>query len=332
MSFPMQPILTRNFISTGAATTIALPNNAIKVELFDLTNITTVAGQTAGAETALYQKSFAIQGMPAGSGYSYTNTATTKTMVESLLATNGNGYTFLNTSLQTPGPAVATTAETAANPSVVSTASTAGLIAGTSIVRMINVTAMQQISSVDFTVGTIVANTSFGLKYLDASGFGAAGTNGFYRIIPNDPAFYPARRFITKITQAVNAVVTMSVTHGFTVGQLVRILVPPEFGMTQMNGQLATITAVTTGATNTITLNINSSGFTAFAFPTSAQAAAGINFAQVVPVGEAATTPFQNLLDDATINTGLIGVQLGTSVVGALGDNMQLIAYAGLGF
>lgn len=334
MSFPMQPILQKSFVSSGAATSFALPNNAMKVELFDLTNIATNAGQvaTGAAITALYNSSFAVLGMPAASGYVFTTQAAGAPPAfidESLIA--ANGYTFFDSSLQIPGPAVATTAETAANPSVVSTASTTGLLANSSVVRMINVTNMQQISSMDFTVGTIVANTSFQLKFLDASGFAAPGAAGFYRILPFDPIYYPRRRFITKITKAVQAVVTLSVTHQYTVGQSVRMVIPASFGMQEMNGLLATIVAVDL-VNNTITLNVNSTGFSTFAFPTSALAAAGTSFAEVTPVGEAATVPFQNLLDDATRNTSALGVTLGTGVIGAPGDNMLMIAYAGLVF
>jgi hypothetical protein len=332
MSFPMQPILRKSFVSSGAATSFALPNNAVKVQLFDLSNAATTAAQVAagGAVTALYQYSFGLLGMSSGSGYSFSTVASgapPAVVQESVLGTDG--YTFFNSSLLTPGAAIATTGVTAANPAVVSTANTSGLLPLNSIVRMINVTNMQQISSIDFTVGSIVANTSFQLAYMNTTGFVAGGA-GFYRILPFDPIYYPRRRTITGISQAPQAVITMSVAHGYTVGQQVRISVPAAFGMTQMDGLLVTILAVTTGATNTITVNVDSSAFSAFAFPSSAVAATGVTFAEVTPVGEAATAPFQNLLDDATRNTAQIGVTCGSSVIGAAGHNMLLIASAGL--
>jgi hypothetical protein len=87
-----------------------------------------------------------------------------------------------------------------------------------------------------------------------------------------------------------------------------------------MNNLLGVITAINT-TTNTITVNIDSSGFTAFAFPTSAIAALGVSFALVVPVGEAAinssSQPFGNLLDDATRNISFNGVIIGTAVQSA---------------
>lgn len=327
--YPVQPILKKNFVSTGAATTFIIPSDAVKVEVYDLTNIATVAAAAAGAEPALFQKASSVLGMSSGSGYSSTNTVNTKTMVESLLA--AQGFTFVNTQLNNPGPLTAITAVTNANPAVVSTANTFGLTANSSIVRMINVTGMQQISSLDFTVGTVVLNTSFSLAYLNAAGFAAPGTGGFFRIIPFDEPFYPRVRTITNITRAANAVVTLSVTHGFTVGQLIRVVVPANFGMTEINGLQATVIAVDL-VNNTITLNIDSRSFTAFAFPTSAVASLGTSFPQIVPIGEAATAPYQNLLDDATRNTGFIGVTLDRAVVGAATDNMLLIAYSGLSF
>jgi hypothetical protein len=76
---------------------------------------------------------------------------------------------------------------------------------------------------------------------------------------------------------------------------------------------LGTITAVdatvTTG--NSITVNIDSTAFTAFAFPLSA--AVPFTFAEVIPVGEdtaSALTAGVDILTDATINTGYIGMIL----------------------
>jgi hypothetical protein len=87
--------------------------------------------------------------------------------------------------------------------------------------------------------------------------------------------------------------------------------------MTEINGLIGNVTAVNT-TTNTITVDIDSSGFSAFAFPTSAIAAGGITFAQVTPVGEAAINsvaqPYGNLLDDSTDNVSINGVTIGATV------------------
>ena len=323
MTTPLHAQISGSFTSDGNPKNIPLQSGYQSFELINLTDI----GSTAAATPVMKARGTSL--MNAGSAYVSTKTNGAATLdLENTILTGGFSFVS-NSGAALPGASVATTATTAANPAVVSTANTAGLTSGLSVVRVINLTNMQQIAGMDFTVGTVVPNTTFGLKYLDASGFAAAGTNGFYRIIPFDPAFYPRRRFITGITNALQAVVTMSVAHDYTVGQQVRINVPAAFGMVEMNGLLGTVVAITTGATNTITLNIDSTGFSAFAFPTSGVAATGVTFPQVVPVGEAATAPFQNLLDDATVNLSFRGVVVG-SAVQTVGKTYQWFASAGV--
>lgn len=192
---------------------------------------------------------------------------------------------------------------------VVSNSGTNGLLPG-DIVRLTNVINAQQLGGLDFTVGynTLTAGT-FSLDYM--SQLALAGTTGSWRKINFEPIFYPRHRFISKITQALQAVVTLTVAHGFTVGQEVRVVVPDVYGMVEIDGLSATIVAIdTTPATgNTITLDIDSTTFTAFAFPVNADVP--FSPAMIVPIGEAATAPWQNLLDDATINTAFLGMILG---------------------
>ena len=94
----------------------------------------------------------------------------------------------------------------------------------------------------------------------------------------------------------------------------------------------ATITAINaadaSGITNTITVNIDSSAFT-WLWPTSAVALTGIQTPFVEPVGEAAASPYQNLLDDATRNQSFSGVQIGTTVQTS-GKTYQWFARSGI--
>lgn len=314
MSSPVCAIVTGTFTSDGNPLTISIPSGYSDIRLINITDI----GSTAANNNVM--RAEGTSSMAAGSAYYSPKTSGAATLDLEVTTTTG-GFTFLaDSSLILIGPAVATSGTdiNRANPAVVSTGSTANLVAGSSVVRMINNVGMLQISGMDFTVGTIVANTSFQLKYLDNSGFAADSTSGFYRIVNATDRYYPKSRYITAITQAASAVITLSVSHGYTVGQEIRVVVPAAFGMIEINGLLGVITAVTTGATNTITVNIDSTGFTAFAFPTSAVAAAGVTFAQVVPVGEAAinsvSQPYGNLLDDATRNVSVTGVIVGATV------------------
>lgn len=323
MSTPLHAFQTGTFTSDGNARLIDIPASAQEFRLINITDI----GSTAAATPVM--RAQWVSGMTDGSAYYNLKTNGAATNALELSTTTG-GFTVVNNSgNDTPGGATAITGITNAAPPVVSTASTAGL-ANSDVVRVYGTTGQLNIAGMDFTIGNLVANTSFELLYMGAPG--AAATAGFWRRIPFNPAYYPRRRFITAITQASSAVITMSVTHGFTAGQKVRIIVPAVFGMTQINGLLGTITAINT-TTNTITVDINSTGFTAFAFPTSAVAAGGITFAQVVPVGEAAVNtvsqPFGNSLDDATDNQSLRGILIGATVQTS-GKVYQYIATSGI--
>ncbi len=127
------------------------------------------------------------------------------------------------------------------------------------------------------------------------------------------------------MTAATSMVVTMSVTHGFTVGQAVRFVVPAAYGMVEADGLIGNITAVdTTLATgNSITVDIDSSAFTAFAFP--ANGDVPFTPALVVPVGMTANDTYANSLDDASDNQSYIGMQLAAGADSPAGANNDVI-------
>ncbi len=315
MSIPSDNLIVGSFTSDGVSETIDLNplHNIASVDLLNITQFGSAAGTTP-VITAHWELGMAANSVITGLK---TNGAAT---IQIPAMNTTQGVSVQNTSDQTPGPLVATgTAVSAASPAVVSDASTGTLIANTTVVRMLNTTGMLQIAGMDFTVGTINAGVSFQLRYLAAAGFAAPATNADWRIIPFNPQFYPRRRYVTAITQATSAVITLSVAHDFTVGEQVRIFNPDyaNFGMAQIHQQLGTITAIATGATNTITVDIDSSAYSAWAFPTSAVAAAGITFAQVVPVGDEA------VLTGSTQNLSSRRILLGTNAIGGANDVMR---------
>lgn len=226
----------------------------------------------------------------------------------------------------------AVTALTAANPPVV-TAAGHGFVVG-DIVRFDNLDNQPQIAGIDFTVTATGVTFQIGNINLTNS---TASTAGFVRRIPFDAAFYPRRRYITYVAQAANAQqakIYMSVTHGFTVGQEVRLSFPGGAAVwenfAQLDGRIATVVAVNEaragnepnngGVANNIVVDVDVSGLGAWnvfgagnneAYP----AAGDVPFtpAQVVPVGEdtgQALTSMVDILGDATVNTGFIGVRL----------------------
>lgn len=317
MSVVFSGTLQGNFTATGNAVTLNVPTGVDYIYVYDLTNI----ASGTGAVQFYWQL-----GMNQGQGVTWT-ASTGAVSIANITA--GDGFFLVNNTINIPSAPRAVSAVSTATPPVVSAGNTTGLIAGQSIVRMYATAGAEQLASLDFTVGTVVGSTSFQLKYMAT--LGGAGTTGSYALIPYDAYWYPPYRFITAITQASQAVVTLSVNHNFTVGQTVRMVVPSAYGMPQMNGLQADIVAITTGSTNTITLDIDSSGFSAFAFPATA---AGFTFspAMVVPIGEntaVALTNNQNILADSTTNEGEFGITLqggAGNPGGAQGDVMYWVA------
>jgi len=205
---------------------------------------------------------------------------------------------------------------TRVNGALVSLGATAGLQEG-GIVRFVNITGAQQLGGIDFEIDTIVPNVSFNLSF--AAAVADTGVQVAQTLYPVnvEGQFYPRRRFISAITQAANAVVTLTVSHAYEVGQTVRFLVPAAYGMTQMNNLLGTITAVD-NALNTITVDIDSQAFTAFAFPLTA--AVPFTPAQVIPVGMDSSEDYVNLLPGELENEGYRGILCRPEVVGLVGD------------
>lgn len=307
MSTPLSAQLSGTFTSTGVTENITLPSGYTEFEMINITDI----GSTAANTNVMSARG--TSDMADGSGWFGPKTSGAATIALTVTTLTG-GFTFVDDSAAVGLGAANTTltAISTANPAVVSLTSTIGL-ADNDVVRIFSTTSMLQIAGWDFTIGSLVTNTSFELSFLDSSGFAAAASAGTIRRVPFDPRFYPRNRRITGITQATSAVVTLSVTHGFTAGQSVRIKVPATFGMIEIDDLIGNITAIST-VNNTITLDIDSAAFTAFAFPTSAEAGAGVEAPQIIPVGETANDTFSNNLDDATENRSFRGVQIGPTV------------------
>jgi len=297
------------FTSTGSAVILSIRSD---LDYMWVLNETVAYATGAGTGAWFYWQ----RGMTQGRGVIYTKTATTQALTIGQIAANA-GFFLVDTSVNIPGPSTAITGITGGTPPVVQTGDTSLLNVG-DIVRIYSTVGALQLRGLDFTIGTIVANTSFTLAYMSPIAAASPGA-GTFRRIPYDAYFYPRNRYITNISQATQAIVTLSVTHGLTVGQTVRFIVPTvssvAFGMTQMDGLQGDIVAVgatdANGYTNTITVDIDTTGFTAFAFPLTTDP--GFTPAQIVPIGESTAVALQfntNILGDSTTNTATIGIQL----------------------
>jgi hypothetical protein len=302
----LQEVIYRgSAVSTGAPQFISVPAG---FDQFVLRNLTTLAGGAGIIESKWWL------GM-AGA------TAETKTLAGGAIADaiiTAGGFTYYDSAVTAIGPAIALTVISQAAGAVVSTATTPPV---GSIVRLYSTTQMLQVSGYDFSVTAVTPGVSMTLGYLDSSAFAAAANAGFYRLLPFDSRFVPPNRFITAITQAAQAVVTLSVTHHYSVGNKVKFDVSAAYGMSEINGLVGTILAVS-AANNTITVDIDTTGFTAFAFPLSAAYALGVTPAQIVPSGEIAS-----VLTGAIRDSGTRGVLVGAALQGTSGDVFEYWAY-----
>ena len=280
------------------------------VDFLWIKNITVSYAAGAGTGAEFYWQ----LGMPQGLGTIYTKTATTNALAVSQIAANA-GFYLVDSSVNLPGPSLALTGITGGNPPVVNTANTASLSNG-DIVRIFFTVGALQLGGLDFTIGAINAGVSFTLAFMAPIAAANPGA-GTFRRIPYNPYYYPPSRYITKITQATQAIVTLSVFHSYTVGQVVRFIVPTvtaaAFGMTELDGLQATIVAINApdndGDTNTITVDIDTTGFTAFAFPLTTSP--GFTPAQIVPIGENTASAIllgANILGDSTKNQAYFGL------------------------
>lgn len=106
------------------------------------------------------------------------------------------------------------------------------------------------------------------------------------------PMFQPAMRIVSSITNANPASVTTTLDHNYLTGEIVRLIVPQGFGMTQINNLTGTITV--TGST-TFLIDIDTTFFDVFSVPSPLPMA--YTCPQVIPVGEVSS-----ILSGATKN------------------------------
>lgn len=352
-------------VSNSVATIIQIPSGADWLRVFNYTAMGRVGDNggayfngTANADTGV--EFWWQRGMAAGTGIVKYKASASAVLSGDTLASGG--FTLYDPSGQSVGAQpllsapVATTAATNATRPVVSTGNTAGVSVGT-VVRVFD--AQTNLNGQDFVVGAVTANTSFTLMTATnalATAPGAIGGAGTYVIVNANSLFYPRKRLITNITRAVNAQVSTSIAHGLTPGQEVRFSIPSVSGMVQLNPNIlnnyypsnSSVPAIVLSVVDdyNFTINIDTSAYTAFTFPTIAQQPS--SFPLVIPVGEDTATSLSvnaaqvptiagqqifntqtGILADATVNTGYLGMILGIGGFGVEASAVPLIGPAG---
>ncbi len=100
-----------------------------------------------------------------------------------------------------------------------------------------------------------------------------------YQNLPIEPQFYqPRMYFIEDINLGSQTTVTTTENHDYVIGQLVRLLIPPQFGCRQLNGQTGYVISIP--AENQVVLDIYSVGGDPF------QSSDAVNQPQILAIGD----------------------------------------------
>jgi hypothetical protein len=195
-----------------------------------------------------------------------------------------NGFTYFQ---KYPDPEAAVTGTTITNATPAVATQTNTYSEGDSVV-IYNSTGALMYSGMTFTISSVSGS---GYTLLGLNSPGSAATAFTSRRVAKAGRVEPRFLYVTGITQAAQGVVTVSTIHSYVVGQKVEFLIPASFGMVQLNNFNLTqnnapvITAVTA---YTFTININTTAFTAFAFPSTTLSPTAQLFATVTSAGQSA--------------------------------------------
>lgn len=266
--------------ATAVGQKILLPSSCDYFETFNVTQMaatnpnTVIKGQWFGPK-------FGAGASPAGQGFKVVKT--TADLTDDFAA--GNGFTYVTSSpVVEAQSANAITSITQADPAVVTQTNT---YSEGDILQFYGTTGMLQISGMNFQISN-VSGSDYELIGLDASAFAAAATAGYTRRISKYLAVEPQFMYVTAISKATQAVVRTSVDPSlyYVVGMKIHFSIPYSFGMYEMNQLTGTIVDID-AATYEVTVDIDSSAFTTFAFPASSASPTAQLFATFAPAGAA---------------------------------------------
>ena len=283
-----------SFVSSGANQKIVLPSSADYFVTNNMTQMPLAPATPVVVRGEWFGPAFGSGASAANDGLRWKKSANTSVLNLDTFQTStaSNGFTYVTASpIVEAQAAAAITAISAANPAVVTQSNS---YQNGDFVRIYNTTGDLTIGGMVFQVSSASGSgyTLLGLANVAGNGL-AAATAGNTRRVSSNAAVDPEYLYITNISQGSPMVVSTSVDPSafYVVGMKVHLSVPASFGMTQANQLTGTITAVNAvgasvniGAYN-LSLNIDSTAFSAFAFPASSGSPVQQLFATLAPAG-----------------------------------------------
>lgn len=274
---------------------------------------------TSSANPGPVKYAFWQSGMAAASALCTANTNSAATDTSTFLSSGG--ITMIQASANSYGARQAGSGITQANPAVM-TLTNANVYSTGAIVQVEGTTGMLQISGIPWYLTSTGATTYNLGNSFSTSGFAAAATAVVVQQLLYPQVFTPQLAYVVKVTTGATTTIECSYPHGYSVNQSVRLKVPSQWGMTQLDGLQGVILSVTTFA---FVVNINSSAFSAFAFPTSAVAATGVSPATCEVIAEDAS-----IFSGSAVDNGYYAVQMGNSATAGaavLSENSALVLW-----
>ncbi len=254
-----------------------------------------------------------------------------------------NGFTIVNGASYQQGPTIAIASFVPGTTTVFTTGAPHGFLVGDNV-RIVGMTTAPQMGGLMMTVTAVGSTTTFTTLFNSTNALTSVGS--VFKVgnaaIQNPSLYYPQNRAIASISLANPMVVTTLVQQKYDIGDKVRFQIPTAYGMQQLNSTSNglpvefTVRAVNNAVgTQTVTLEADSTAFTAFAWPVAANYP--LSLPVMIPQGEGNTNslagiqPFplpyanQNVLSFARQNLAQNGILIGAgtgAVAGIASDGI----------
>lgn len=341
-------ILMGSFVNEASvAKFIPIPAQINSFRLWNLTRSGVTSQGVAGSLTSdrIVYGEFNPDLMGAGTGLIRQNGT-----VAGTVAPLGNGvlpqqgFTLFDASNQVKGPNIAVSSFVPGSPTVFTCGAAHGFVVGDNV-RIGSMTSAPELGGLVMTVTAVGGGGTTFTTLLDSSN-SLTSVGVVFKVgnsaFPPPSLYYPEYRAIASISLANPMVVVTLVQQNYQVGDVVRFQIPVAYGMQDLNTGSnglpfeATVSAVNNAVgTQSLTFaNVDSSAFTAFAWPLAASYPAGLPV--MIPQGEGnlnqlsgvAPSPLpygnQDILGFSRQNQGYRGILIGT------GDGTNAVTTGGI--
>lgn len=300
------------FTSDGSSESIEIRSDADWMEVINETQFATTDTPGRGVKFE-WQR-----GLTSGHAFEYTKADGTD-VLQAEKVTSG-GFTLVDVDVAGGfGPAVTGTTITKAGPPVC-TANGHGFENG-DIVSFYDLTEMPQIGFGYWSINNVAVNT-FELPYFDTNTANFTQESAFtVRRIIGGADFVRGWEGITSVTTGATTQIqffNQVADDIFSVGEVMRFNVPSAFGMVELSGLTGEVLSINAG-TNTFTVDIDSTGFTAFAWP--APAAVPFTLASAQQVGNVSL----GVSSGSTKNLERVLMKLDAGIDGPAGSSGDVI-------